>query len=161
MWRLRAPAMACIGPIWMKISASKGCSWGKNPWRVAHLLPDGLTNDAYSNNLNHAATLPGAAQPIGALTDAYERARYHPSATSPADASAPESSLLHVGPSSAGMRSCRMRFSVAVAANAPEQTIEAVECGRNASGMWRGLVSLSGGQEADERRWHEAWVGSA
>jgi hypothetical protein len=37
-----------------------------------------------------AGSLPGAAQPIGTLTDAYERARYHPAATSPADAAEAE-----------------------------------------------------------------------
>lgn len=36
------------------------------------------------------ALLPDAAQPIDSLTDAYERARYHPSAATPADADAAE-----------------------------------------------------------------------
>ncbi|HEY3228272.1 MAG TPA: DUF4129 domain-containing protein [Roseiflexaceae bacterium] len=36
------------------------------------------------------AMLPAAAQPIATLTDAYERARYHPSATSDADADTAE-----------------------------------------------------------------------
>jgi hypothetical protein len=39
---------------------------------------------------NAGAMLPAAGQPIVALTDAYERARYHPAAVTPADADAAE-----------------------------------------------------------------------
>ena len=37
-----------------------------------------------------SAMVPGAAQPVATLTDAYERARYNPAGTSPADADAAE-----------------------------------------------------------------------
>ena len=49
--------------------------------------------------------------------------------------------------------------SVAVAANTPAQTIEAVERCASASSVRREVISLGGKRDAFECQWHKMWFG--
>jgi hypothetical protein len=55
MCKLRARDLACIGRISMKISASKGYSWGENPQRVPHHLHVGSNDGERGNNPNRSS----------------------------------------------------------------------------------------------------------
>jgi hypothetical protein len=56
----------------------------------AHERPRAAPQTPHEYAPEAGAMLPAAARPIAALTDAYERARYHPGSTTPADADAAE-----------------------------------------------------------------------